>query len=257
MSYARVRTIYNIFYFFFFCSWHKQFFFFFLITIFCKLKSVSVVIIVRLVRLHCAVCIYYNIHTTTIIVIYIICTHTRKSTMNALVFAHNMFAAWWQKPHKANSANTPDRARVCVRTFVDSHVNIYIYIYIMYDGEASWKQRIAVQCVKRKINEPSNAYADIRTLLKPKQLVRAVWMSRGYVRVCVSRVYGLIKYFLVFFFSFLDLTPPSPLPRGLQTTTRAPWNEKHRTRCCCSVGSHAINLTHSRINSRFMNIVTI
>jgi len=42
--------------------------------------------------------------------------------------------------------------------------------------------------VKRKINEPSNAYADIRTLLKPKQLVRAVWMSE---RVCVRRAVRL------------------------------------------------------------------
>lgn len=127
----------------------------------------------------------------------------------------------------AQSANTPDRARVCVCVRGLARKYICVCVYIMYDGEASWKQRIAVQCVKRKINEPSNAYADIRTLLKPKQLVRAVWMSRGCVRVCASRVYGLIKYFLVFFFSFLDLTPP--LPRGLQTTTGAPWNEKHRT----------------------------
>jgi len=56
---------------------------------------------------------------------------------------------------------------VCVRAFVGSRKYI-LCIAAKRPGNSE------LCSVKRKINEPSNAYADIRTLLKPKQLVRAV-----------------------------------------------------------------------------------
>jgi hypothetical protein len=98
--------------------------------------------------------------------------------------------------------------------------------YIMYREEFNARIRCGV---KRKINEPSNAYADIRTLLKPKQLVRVRVHLCARVRSRIVHARGaydgLIKCFLFFFstyataaaLKFTNNNPPSLL--GTEKTT--------------------------------------
>lgn len=60
--------------------------------------------------------------------------------------------------------------------------NVYVYV------ERSFLYVRERVCVKRKINEPSNTYADIRTLLK----LRSNWCVRGVFMRAQQSVFSLV-----------------------------------------------------------------